>query len=241
MAIVHVAGQSGRGTTFTTDLTTVMSSTPTNGNTLIAAIGVYNWADAKTVSSIAQTGVTWALATQKTSAALSGGKFFIDSEIWIGQITSGAASTTVVITLSGSPSYGGIADIYEYTNLGVLDQVSAGASGNSANPVTGTTGTTTQADELLIGTITCGAGQTTPTNGFTLYDGVSIASGASLSFLEKIVSATGTYSSGTSQSINLYAGCIATFKGAAVSTAKAKLILLGHKPHTLWGSVHPKL
>jgi hypothetical protein len=76
--------------------------------------------------------------------------------------------------------------------------------------VTGTTATTTQADELCVGGIIDNFNtMDTPTNSFTLLDGYNV------SYLYRIVSSTGTYSSGvTIPSWKSYVACIATFKAS---------------------------
>jgi hypothetical protein len=53
---------------------------------------------------------------------------------------------------------------------------------------------------------------TSPTNGFTLYDG-TVTNAVSLGYLVKVVSSTGAASSGVTLSgIRFWAGAIATFK-----------------------------
>ena len=212
MAISRVQGNA-RGISNTTTLTVTLDSTPTSGNKLIASIGGWAWSGTTpTVSSISQTNVSWEKAISVVRPTN-----YCDAEVWLGAV-SASASTTVTITLSAAGQ--GIADICEYSGLAdtPIDKT-ASAYGNSAGSLTstGATATTTQADELWVGSIEfCSGTQSTPTNSFTLLDGAD-ANSTSLVFLEKIVSSTGTANSGTTGSTawNGWAGCIATFKAAA--------------------------
>jgi flagellin-like protein len=204
-----------RGTSTSSTITVTLSNTPTSGNKLVAVIGTYRTysSTARTVSSITETGVTWA---KQTSESDSSGNDVRDVEIWLGTVNSGA-STSISITLSGSPN-GAVADVCEYSGLASspLDRT-AGTDNSGTSTSTGTTTTTAQSSELWIGGIIVegNSAQTSPTNGFINRDGATYNSGMSLSYLEKIVSATGTANSGTTISTSSYwNGCIATFKGA---------------------------
>lgn len=104
-----------------------------------------------------------------------------------------------------------------------LDQTGSSADQTVTTPVTGTTSTTSQADELVVGGIGYDTGPTPPTpsaysgptNGFSLVAQDETGS-AGCCYLDKIVSATGTYSSGaTIPSFYTTNGAIATFKAAA--------------------------
>lgn len=229
MAITHVAGQSGRGTTYSgTSISVTMAATPTAGNVLVAAIGLNSASrgDLCVVSSITQTNVTWTAQVVSSSVR--------DAEIWLG-VVAASASTSVTINLTESPAYCSVADIYEYSGVatsGFLDKtaVAAGVTYSEADQTlpTGTTDTTTQADELWIGAIMNSKNSSSAANGFTLYDGEVAYGAVSISFLEKIVSATGTASSGAFYVITGYAqpwqGAIATFKGASSGIQKFCLI-----------------
>jgi flagellin-like protein len=214
VGIAQVQGPAHAGST-STIISVSLSSTPTSGNTLIAVIGTYhtNSGTARTVSSIAETGVTWTMQTRQTDTS---GSDVRDIEIWLGTVSSGA-STSISITLSGSLE-GAVADVCEYSGLAAspLDKT-AGNANYGTSTSTGTTSTTTQASELWIGgTMVQGnSAQTSPTNGFTDRDGATYNSAMSLSYLEKIVSATGAANSGTTISTSRYwVGCIAAFKEA---------------------------
>jgi hypothetical protein len=196
-----------------------MSSTPSNGDTIIVVVGTgYS---GYTVSSISQTGVTWSGGGNGKQVAKSDTQ--MTAEVWLGTVGSGA-SKTITINLSGTALWG-IADACEYSGLvsasSVLDKTTTNY-GNSASPSTGTTGTTSVANELWIGVThygqayTVNTTQSSPTNGYTLLDGASQVFGsyaASLSYLEKIVSSTGTAGSGTSCGQGgQWDGAIATFE-----------------------------
>ncbi len=229
----HIALVQGpkRGTSTSSTISVTLSNTPTSGDVLIAVIGTdltstnFNQPSTITISSISQTGVTWTKQVVQTD---SGGSYFAwyaaDVEIWLGTVSSGA-STSVTITLSGSANGGAVADIGEYSGIATspLDKTAVNPSSTaSTSTTTGTTTTTSQASELWIGGVTVEAGATQsssnsqpPTNGFTLSDGSAYNSAMSVAYLQNIVSATGTASSGTTTtSSNRYVGCIATFKAA---------------------------
>jgi hypothetical protein len=87
---------------------------------------------------------------------------------------------------------------------------------------TGTTGTTTQADELIVGGVAqssaMGGSLTSPTNSFTLVDTASSV-GATVAFVQRIVSSTGTFETSVSSAdTGSRSGGLATFKAAASST-----------------------
>ena len=203
-----------RGTNSGATITVTLTSTPVNGNELIAVIS--NEGSGQTVSGISETGVTqWAKVVSGKS-----GNGQAEVEIWKAENVQGA-SKTVTITLSGTPAYGGSADVLEYSGLatsGSTDQT-ANTSGAGASATTGTTPTTTNANELWLGGISSYSTATSgPTNGFTLIDGSSTGTSGITSVLEKIVSSTGTASSGVSVYNNWWAGCIATFEAASATT-----------------------
>lgn len=208
MTITRVQGPA-RGTSATTTLSVTMAETPIEGNVLVVVIGLGCSVEG-TVSSIVQTGVTWAKQISKVNGTQC------SVELWLGVIGSGA-STSVTITLSATPSYGSIANICEYSDIATdpLDKTATN-SGDTEATDTGTTATTTEADELWIGGIGVrNSEQDTPTNGFTLIDGVKYDN-FSVAYLEKIVSSTGAANSGTTGTYLTvkWAGCIATFKMA---------------------------
>ena len=209
-------------------LTVHLQQTPTSGNLLVLVFG--SWVGSgttfPTINSISETGVTWSGIgnPQVQQHYIYAANAYMDSEIWVGIIGSDAA-TTITINYAAS-SAAAIADIAEYSGLATssfLDKTAV-SNGYSASPATGTTPTTTQANELCVGGILTGfyyysATQTSATNGFTLLDGTTPSS-ISLAYLENSVSATGSYSSGTTVTAGAdpYVGCIATFKAADSTT-----------------------
>jgi len=207
--ITRVQGNA-RGTSTTSPIPVTMASTPTSGNVEVAVIALHSYTSIlRTVTSITQTGVTWTYQIRQANGVLG-------VEIWFGVVGSGA-STSISISLSGT-IYNGIADVCEYSGVATssfLDKTATN-TGSSKSPDTGTTATTTQADELWIGgTLLNTYAQTTPKNGFTLFDGVVYVYD-SVAYLEKIVSATGTANSGTTGSGGSpWSGCIATFFATA--------------------------
>jgi len=226
MAILRVQGNA-RGVSITNSIAVALASTPTNGNVLVATIGLVFPTTLRTVSSITQTNVVWTQQVTKSYSATP----YCSSDVWFG-VVSASADVNITIALSGTPSKGGIANVCEYSGLltvGFLDKT-ATAGATSATPSTGTTANTTQNDELCVGchTIHTGAGTiTTPTGSFTLLDGAYYATSAS-AYLERIVSATGAYvcTSTDTGGIDNWAGCIATFKAAAAGAAVVKRRLL---------------
>jgi len=232
LAIVRVQGNARGCVVGGSNFTITMGSTPISGNVLILAIGIRCGTSLYiTVSSISQTGVTWSLVIQKKAVP---SLYYMDTEIWIGIVGTGAG-TVITVTLTGTlPTNGeAVADVCEYSGVltvGYLDKTATNSGANST-PDTGTTATTTQADELWIGSTSAeGADQTTPRNGFTLLDGVQLCGFDeynSEAYLEKIVSATGTANSGTTCPYNTdWVGCIATFKASPAAKPKGSITLL---------------
>lgn len=198
-----------------TTIACTLTSTPVNGNALIAVIGTRGTSDNR-VSSITQTGATWTRQAQRTNA--NG----VTVEIWAAFNVSGAA-TSVTINLAASVKASAI--IAEYSGLAtssVLDQTSTGATGSSASPSTGTTATTTQADELWIGAMANINTNTysAQTNSFSEVAESASTGGSSSTrnnavMEERIVSATGAASTGATLSgTQQWTGVIATFKAS---------------------------
>jgi hypothetical protein len=212
--IVRVQGNA-RGTSTTNSISVTMGATPTAGNLLVACIGTFIGTPSLTVTSITQTNVAWTYQISKHSVVYD----YLDVEIWVG-VVSASAGTGITIALSGAASWGGVADVCEYSGLATADFLDKTATA-TGQPVsltsTGTTAVTSQNDELWIGAVTLqGGSQSTPQDGFTLLDGAQYTT-MSLAYLEYISSATGAAHSGTtiSGSYEYYVGCIATFKAAA--------------------------
>lgn len=189
-----------------------MGATPTTGNTLIAVIRTSHNAY-RSVSSITETGVTWSLVVDNSHTSDTYSK----TEIWIGSVGA-TPSTAVLIQLSGTCNKGG-ADICEYSGALTVDKTAVN-SGTTDQTDTGTTATTTDSSEVWVGAVGIEyANQSTPTNGFSLQDEAG-GMGESISYLEKIVSSTGTANSGTTRSLAWgdWVSCIATFKVTASDT-----------------------
>lgn len=209
-------------------LNVTMASSPIAGNALVLTyMGCASGSNTPSISSISQTGVTWTYQIGKTHASYVSWR----GEIWFGVVTSGA-NVMVNITLDKSAVNHATADVCEYSGLltsGFLDLTATNSSLATTTPDTGTTSTTTQAEELWVGlTGSTWTTQSSPTNGFTLLDGVTDGS-VSNAYLEKIVSSTGTANSGTTQTSNAWLGCIATFKaGAPPDTTKPTYSNIAH-------------
>ena len=204
------SGNSGSGPS--TSFVLTMSSTPINGNTLVAVISTRNNASG-TVSSISQTGATWTRATQATNTNGT------TSEIWYAPNVS-SAGTTITINQASCRS---AAVVLEYSNIALtspLDQT-ASTTGNSTTASTGTTAATYGTNELLIGGIGLQRSDYslgTATNSFTTVATTASTNGspannAKVYALEKLVSSTGTATSGgTISTGSQWSGAIATFK-----------------------------
>jgi len=207
------SGASGLSATF--------NSVPVQGDLLIAVVGLDSESATQhyTVSSVTQTGVTWTL--QVNSTFTMGGVYaFGDIEIWAGVVRSDA-DKTVNAVFTGDTIWGAAMVVCEYSglaNTNFLDQTNIN-NGFSASPNTGSTSTTSQADELWIGGIVMDyTSQSVPTNGFTLLGGTKYGE-CSYSYLEKIVSSTGSANAGDSGSGPWdWAGCIATFATTPLPT-----------------------
>ena len=145
-----------------------LSNTPQNGDVLFAVVSTIDAGATATVSSATETGVTWHYIVSATG----GSSYWDDIEIWLGVVGSGA-STSVTISFTNA-YWDAIADICEYSGVatsGYLDKTAID-SGFGTTTSSGTTATTASADELWIGGILSEHNaQSTPTNGFTLFDG----------------------------------------------------------------------
>src|SRR5208283_407117 len=187
---------------------------PTNGNTLIAVIGLYS-SNNLAVSGITQTGAIWVKDVSRQTGNGNG-----DVEIWrASNVQNAGASITIALTGSGA-LVEAIAEICEYsglTNTNPLDRTGTN-TGVSGTPTIGTMVTTSQAKELWIAGITHLGNdtQTNPTNGFNFTDptdGVA-TNNMSLAYLEYIASSTSTPSTAVTVSSNFFAASIATYRGS---------------------------
>jgi hypothetical protein len=215
--ITRVQGPARGTVTSGLSIQLALSTPPTSGNTLIAVIGTSANASVLTVGSVTQTGVTWVKDNSRTQGVND------DCEIWRGAVGPGASSTITIGLTGAGTLVAGIANVCEYSGLdpNPFDQTSFNGSNSSTTGDTGTTATTLANKELWIGGILAGSGapgtgQALPVKGFTLFDGGIVNSNASLAYLELIVTSTGPANSGTAfTQLGSYAGCIATYKGAA--------------------------
>lgn len=224
MTISRVQGNASNAHAWPVDsLGVTLTSTPSIGNVLIAVIGSYN-SYAPDVSSISQSGVSWARQVQSKSSSLYGRNV----EIWAG-VVSGSAPTSLTINFANTGDV--FADVCEYSGLDTnnfyRDQAATAASEGTQTLTTGTTNTTTSANELWIGGIfnVCDIGswdEDTPLDdGFTMLDGAGFNWNQTkcLAYLEKIVSSVGTAASGVIgapfDTYEAYVGCIATFKASS--------------------------
>jgi len=197
---------------------TALTSTPVNGNTLVAIISTRG-TSASRVNNITQTGATWSRAIQATNTNGT------TTEIWYAPNVSSAVKA---ITINLAASLRAAAVVIEYSGILTTSPLDAfnNSTGNSTAAVTGTTVTTAQRNELWIGgiglvnsTYTLG----TITNSFTSVIAAGVAStgtanqNSKVYALEKIVTATGTASSGGAVSTSSqWSGAIATFKKAPI-------------------------
>jgi hypothetical protein len=217
VTLVHGPAQ-GTASILSGTFTITLGYTPTSGDVLILGYLGCSATVTPQLTGIGQTGVTWSQVVAASGDVAS---------IWMGNVGASAGTViTLTIASGGATDLLEIADVCEWSGLsGVVDQSSSNAGGTGTALATGTTGTITKANELLVG-ITIGAvfnkgvsdsaAQSSPTNSFTLLDGANVvdSSGndASLAYLYKVVSSTGTYSSGTTSATEVYwEGCIATF------------------------------
>lgn len=219
MTISRVQGNA-RGSGINNSTTSVtLSTAPTSGNVLVLAFGSVQAGIASSVSGISQAGVNWA---RQTGSAASFVGWVMDSEIWVGIVGSNASTS---VTISHATANQSAADICEYSGIatvGFLDKTAtAYCSSEGTYPQTGTTATTTQAEELWVGSVweygdfwqysyinSC-------TNGFTVMDGATISNYPlfqCLAYLEKIVSSTGQAYSQTGPYTRPWCGCIVTLK-----------------------------
>lgn len=128
----------------TTSLSGTCASTPVSGNLLIAFIASNRGSGAaRTVSSIVQTGVTWAIIT---GCKVANG--FLGLEVWRGVVGAGA-STSYTITISGTIT-GGAANLMEISGVSTtIDATTVTNTGTSTSPSCGAY-TTANGNDLII-------------------------------------------------------------------------------------------
>lgn len=180
------------------------------------------------MTSITETGVTWTKQKQNHY------NNYLDVEIWFGVVGASPSKDITINVASDLSSYGGIANVCEFSGVkmsSMLDKTAANSGTSVTETDTGTTDATTSDVELWIGcTFTYDGSapytdQTSPTNGFTLKDGVSwIAGGAgylSNAFMYKVTSAKAAANTGaTTDTTAWFDGCIITLLPAAVTYSR---------------------
>jgi len=217
-------------------ITVTLTSTPLDGDVLVACIATNQWNSYSAVSSVTQTGVIWmGMGNPQAQSQNAHNSYYYDAEIWVGVVGPGA-SQTITINFSGSAApIGAVADVCEYSGVstsGFLDKT-ASSNGLSQALLTGTTATTTQADELWVGCTATdtgyynqtSSGTSSPTNGFNLFDG-RWNNDISMAYLDYFADSTGNASSGTTMALGVnWVGCIATLKAANATTVPVTINL----------------
>jgi hypothetical protein len=225
MTITRIQGNA-RGTSVNgSAISVTLTTAPTNGNILVLAFGSDKADSRATVTSISQTGVTW--AQQKSGAVDNVVGWYLNSEIWVGLVGSNASTS---ITVNHASCKCAVADVCEYSGIqtsNYLDKTASASHSDDVYPTTGITETTTQAAELWVGAAMeyGDSGETVTfsscTNGFTLLDGATISASPKFDcfgYVEKIVSTTGTASSTFYSHQRPSCGCIITLKGVVVGS-----------------------
>ncbi len=138
--VQYTTGNSGGDNGINAIPLTSLTTTPVNGNTLIAAISYFG-AASNMISSIDQSGVSWSRVTQSLN------NLGIGTEIWYAPNVSGAGKDITVNLLAYT---GASAVVAEYQGLLTANMVdlTAGATGSTTPATTGATATTAQATEL---------------------------------------------------------------------------------------------
>lgn len=162
---------------------TITTPTATNGNVFVAA------------------------TAQRTRTADTGIRIYYEK--------ASVAGATVATLVSGSGTsdfYGALGEFTGLDNTSPLDQVTAtGGSGTSA-AASATSGTTTQADELVLGIMSCATGGTIAvTGGATQLQEDETFTGSSS---WRIVSSTGTQVASWTNPNSAWIADVATFKAA---------------------------
>jgi hypothetical protein len=214
------------------DVIVNLASAPIAGNVLIATAGAGDGAN-PVISGISQTNVAWSLVA--SDGDNGGGNN--SCEIWIG-IVSANAGTQITVSYSVGSGNGAaqIVNVCEFSGIDTanpVDKIAKSGSSSGSTITTGLTDTTTQNDELLVGSLSAAdclppVGTMyfdTPTNGFTMLDGAGlhaenyILTTEANAFNYKIVSLTGQAQTGvTAEAVG--GGCywyaiIVTFKASA--------------------------
>lgn len=142
----------------TNPFTITLPGTPTNGNTLFLNLSVSAPAGV-TISSITQTGVTWALVARSNSNTRL-------VEQWIGTSVSGAGTGITVNVAGGTGNFRG--NVVEWNGItATTADTTANNTGSSSNPASATITPTAGKNMLLLAVGVGGGNSNSPTNGFT--------------------------------------------------------------------------
>lgn len=210
MAIVFINAAGGNATT---SASTVASNalSVSAGNTLIVCVTNY------TSNGAVVTGITdTAGNTYTRCGATVGGDAQHTQEIWYASNVIGNASNVVTVQFSALATYRTMA-VVQYSGLAASNTYDVGSTGTltpSGTTHTTTTATTTQADELLIGWFV--AWEQYPITGASAPNTLRRIQG-DCAVVDRIVSATGTYSVAATSSVAVSSGqycMMRTFKAA---------------------------
>lgn len=216
MAISRLTGQDAQGTSTTTSVSATYTSTPTVGNTMIAAvyanvgIGLDSISGWTVINSMSFSGVAQSI------------------ELFARIVQSGDGKT---VTCSGATGATVMAiNIYEYTGLAATittDGTNTASSGvTSVTSIASGNISTTNANDLLLINVGIGgnsAGSQVFTNSFGLRQ---IAANGRLFDGDQIVGSTGTYSTTASWSASLRSGILITaVKGTATTTVNSSTLM----------------
>ncbi len=187
-------------------ITVTLASTPINGNALVIAYGC-NTPSNLQVSSITQTGATWARVIRSNTARTS--------DIWMASNVAGAG-TSVTINLSTTPanSTTQAAEISEWSGLltaAAATPTTSSNTGTTTSPLSGTITPSVNREALIIAGI---YSQNTLTAGPTGFTALVAASTKNAPGYQLAAVASGsTYSTGWTQSSGSYDATIAALYG----------------------------
>jgi|GEM_PF-1056483 len=210
------------GTTASTSFVATLSTAPVTRNTLIAVISTRS-NTTNNVTSITQSGATWARAVSSTGNSTNN----TTTEIWYTTALSDAA-TAITINQGSARS---AAVVMEYSGLAYgapFDQVASNFnSAQNTAATTGTTATTTSADELWIGGIGLRSSSYTLssiTNSFSIISfsnstNSTATNNSKIYALDRVVNSTGDATTGGTVSTRTYwSGAVAAFKVAVINS-----------------------
>jgi hypothetical protein len=198
---ISQVGSSARGTTTGSSLSVTTSATPTEGNVLIAVVGIRYSSGSAGISSMVQGGVDWQELQTSPISGTSGARTKV---LILAGIVDSGASSAISITFSGTIS-AAVADVKEYNGVSTdfienhnpdYDAYTS-YSGSSTATDTRASSTTAYTNELWIAGTIARSDQSSPLNSFALTDGTTFGGSISVGYLDKIVTSTGTAQTGT--------------------------------------------